>query len=124
MHDPKPAEVDSAKRESTATTDQQKKKRKFESVAVAKKPAAQLEKWNTKRQELKGEVTELSEAASVSEFADLNQMCCLLCKRKFQSIEELQKHERMSKLHKVLYLPLLVLTCSLISKTIQYETHV
>ena len=106
MHAPKPTETDSAKRESMAVTDQQKKKRKIESVAVAKKPAAQLEKWNTKRQELKGETTESAESADVSEFADLNQMCCLLCKRKFQSIEEIQKHERMSKLHKVSYLPL------------------
>jgi hypothetical protein len=96
----KPVETDSAKRESTATTDQQKKKRKVESVAVAKKPAAQLEKWATKRQELKGE-TDDSTNNEVSEFADLSQMCCLLCKRKFQSIEEIQKHERLSKLHKV-----------------------
>ncbi|HMD13058.1 MAG TPA: hypothetical protein VKI62_00390 [Bacteroidota bacterium] len=96
----KPVETDSAKRESTATTDQQKKKRKVESVAVAKKPAAQLEKWATKRQELKSE-TDDSTNNEVSEFADLNQMCCLLCKRKFQSIEEIQKHERLSKLHKV-----------------------
>jgi len=101
MHVPKQTESDSAKRELTSTSDQQKKKRKIESVAVAKKPAAQLEKWNIKREELKGETTESSESADVSEFADLNQMCCLLCKRKFQSIEEIKKHERMSKLHKV-----------------------
>jgi hypothetical protein len=96
-------ETDSTKRESSdPTSDQQKKKRKIESVAVAKKPAAQLEKWATKRQELKGEITiDTSSDADVSEFADLNQICCLLCKRKFQSIEEIQKHERMSKLHKV-----------------------
>jgi hypothetical protein len=99
----KPSDGDSVKRESTATTDQQKKKRKVESVATAKTPAAQLEKWATKRQELKGEVSEPS--ADVSEFADLNQMCCLLCRRKFQSIEEIQKHERMSKLHKVSLTP-------------------
>jgi hypothetical protein len=95
----KPSEGDTAKRESTATTDQQKKKRKIESVATAKKPAAQLEKWATKRQELKAEISESS--ADVSEFADLDQMCCLLCRRKFQTIEEIQKHERMSKLHQV-----------------------
>jgi ribosomal protein L44E len=100
MHTPKQVEADSTKRESTGTSDQQKKKRKVESVAVAKKPAAQLEKWATKRQELKGETTEPHD--DVSEFADLNQMCCLLCKRKFQSVEEIQKHELMSKLHKVL----------------------
>jgi RNA-binding protein 5/10 len=87
--------VDTEKRESTGTTEQQKKKRKVESVAVAKTPAAQLEKWATKRQELKGDEKD------VSEFADLKQMCCLLCKRKFQNIAEIQKHERMSNLHKV-----------------------
>ena len=98
-----PVETDSAKRESTTTNDQQKKKRKIESVAVAKKPAAQLEKWATKRQELKVQntVDPASGDVEVSEFADVNQMCCLLCKRKFQSIQEVQKHERLSKLHKV-----------------------
>ena len=101
MRVPKSVDTDSAKRESTGTADQQKKKRKIESVAVAKKPAAQLEKWATKRQELKGETIVDSSDTTVSEFADLNQMCCLLCKRKFHSIEEIQKHERMSKLHKV-----------------------
>ena len=99
-----PTDPEPAKRESTGVTDQQKKKRKVESVAVAKTPAAQLEKWATKRQELKGEATSDSTnitRADVSEFADLSQLCCLLCKRKFQSVQEIQKHERMSKLHKV-----------------------
>jgi len=97
MRPAKPAETESAKRESSA------------SVAVGRKPAAQLEKWATKRQELKGESRQPTTTTTtvtvteegVSQFADLNQMCCLLCKRKFQSVEEIQKHERISKLHKV-----------------------
>jgi hypothetical protein len=97
-----PVNPESAKRESTTTSDQQKKKRKIESVAVARKPAAQLEKWATKREELKAQTVDPTPGdVEVSEFADLNQMCCLLCKRKFQSIQEIQKHERLSKLHKV-----------------------
>ena len=97
----KPAENDSSKRESTSSSDQQKKKRKVETVTVsAKAPSAQLEKWANKREELKAPTAE-SESTSVSEFADLNQMCCLLCKRKFKSVEEIQKHERLSQLHKV-----------------------
>ena len=89
----KPVE-DSSKRESTTPIDPAKKKRKVETVAsIARKPAAQLEKWATKREELK------ASEAEASEFADLSQMCCILCKRKFQSIEEIQKHERLSKLH-------------------------
>jgi len=107
MRPAKPAEMESAKRESSAAAEQQKKKRKIETVAVGRKPAAQLEKWATKRQELKGESQQPTTATvtateqGISQFADLNQMCCLLCKRKFQSVEEIQKHERISKLHKV-----------------------
>ena len=121
----KPTETDSVKRENSVpvTDPQQKKKRKIETVAVGRKPAAQLEKWATKRQELKGEKTQSQPPAlpppqppqsqlttataatgldqGVSQFADLTQMCCLLCKRKFQTIEEIQKHERISKLHQV-----------------------
>jgi hypothetical protein len=97
MHTAKSSETESNKRGSPSPSDQQNKKRKFDSVAVAKKPTAQLEKWATKRQELKGEKAE----QQVSEFADLTQLCCLLCKRKFQSMEEIQKHERLSQLHKV-----------------------
>ena len=97
----KPAENDSSKRESTASSDQQKKKRKVETVTVsAKAPSAQLEKWANKREELKSTTVE-AESTSVSEFADLNQMCCLLCKRKFKTVEEIQRHERLSQLHKV-----------------------
>jgi RNA-binding protein 5/10 len=99
-----PQPSDSAKRDSSTPSDQTKKKRKVESVAISKKPAAQLEKWATKRQELKGEKPQppalVDEENDVSEFADLKQMCCLLCKRKFQSIQEIQKHERLSALHK------------------------
>jgi hypothetical protein len=105
MHTSKPPETESNKRSSPSPPDQQKKKRKVESVVVAKKPTAQLEKWATKRQELKGEADQ-----QVSEFADLNQMCCLLCRRKFQSVEEIQKHEQMSKLHKVSLVMLLLHT--------------
>jgi hypothetical protein len=94
-------EVDK-KRELWGQLDQQKKKRKIESIALSKTPAAQLEKWTSKRQEL-NENKSISPDTQVSEFADLKQMCCLLCKRKFQSIAEIQKHERMSNLHKVFH---------------------
>jgi RNA-binding protein 5/10 len=102
MRSSKPGDPESSKRETTSGAEQQKKKRKLEPAMVARKPAAQLEKWANKRQELKGEPTKPVESQyDVSEFADLTQMCCLLCKRKFQSVEEIQKHERVSKLHKV-----------------------
>ena len=94
---PANTDISSAKRESADSTDQAKKKRKVEPVAVSRAPAAQLEKWASKRQELKGESTD----PGLSEFASITQMCCLLCKRKFQSVEEIQQHERLSKLHKV-----------------------
>jgi hypothetical protein len=125
MRASKSSDVESSKREAAPGADQQKKKRKIEPVAVARKPAAQLEKWANKRQELKGEPVRRAESQhDVSEFADLSQMCCLLCKRKFQSVEEIQKHERISKLHKVL-VPVSELTNSrLILKTIISGTHV
>lgn len=97
---------DSAKRENPTTDQQQKKKRKVETPSV-KKPTAQIEKWASKREELRGQQTSTTSDGAVielSEFADTVQMCCLLCKRKFQSIEEIQKHEKLSKLHKVLVL--------------------
>ena len=90
-----PAQPDDSTKHHDATVpaDQSKKKRKFEAVTAPRKAAPQLEKWTTKREELK------ASEANLGPFADLSQMCCLLCKRKFQSIEEIQKHERLSKLH-------------------------
>jgi len=97
---------DTAKRENPISDEQQqqqKKKRKVEAPSV-KKPTAQIEKWASKREELRGQQTTTTGDSAVielSEFADTVQMCCLLCKRKFQSVEEIQKHEKLSKLHKV-----------------------
>jgi len=97
---------DPAKRENPTSDEQQqqqKKKRKVEAPSV-KKPTAQIEKWANKREELRGQQTATTgdgAAIELSEFADTVQMCCLLCKRKFQSVEEIQKHEKLSKLHKV-----------------------
>jgi hypothetical protein len=104
---PEPAPETSFKRE-VPTTDQQqpKKKRKVDPPSI-KKPTAQIEKWASKREELRGQQTATpattteSTVVELSEFADTTQMCCLLCKRKFQSPEEIQKHEKLSKLHKV-----------------------
>jgi len=89
---PKPVET-SVKREPIASTEQAKKKRKVDSITAPRKAAPQLEKWTSKREELK------ASEANLSEFADLAQMCCLLCKRKFESVSEIQKHEQLSKLH-------------------------
>jgi RNA-binding protein 5/10 len=107
---PEPITDTSAKRELPSTDQQQqKKKRKVEPPSI-KKPTAQIEKWASKREELRGQQTATptttteSPAIELSEFADTTQMCCLLCKRKFQSREEIQKHEKLSKLHKVLQL--------------------
>lgn len=104
---PEPVTDASAKREfPTTDQQQQKKKRKVEPPSI-KKPTAQIEKWASKREELRGQqaatpaTTIESAAIELSEFADTSQMCCLLCKRKFQSAEEIQKHEKLSKLHKV-----------------------
>jgi RNA-binding protein 5/10 len=82
------------KRASPAPTDPlpPSKKKKTESVAPPKKPPAQLEKWATKRQELS--------LTGLSDFADPDTLCCLLCKRKFPSLPDLQKHEALSQLHK------------------------
>jgi len=41
-----------------------------------------------------------NERAPPQSFADMNRKCCLLCSRQFNSDAEVNKHERVSKLHR------------------------
>ncbi|XP_017130339.1 RNA-binding protein 5-A-like isoform X1 [Drosophila elegans] len=47
-----------------------------------------------------GVISERSGGAEESDYVDLQKLTCLLCKRAFQSLEILQKHLKMSNLHK------------------------
>lgn len=40
------------------------------------------------------------DAASTQSFADMEKMCCLLCKQQFKTPEAVRKHERLSQIHK------------------------
>lgn len=81
----------------------------------------QLQKWNKKKAELKEQTKEDQgdqqedddddndsnnssnhSAAAHHQFADLNIMACLLCQRKFKTHQDLQRHQDLSELHKVL----------------------
>ena len=39
-------------------------------------------------------------APPAQSFADLNRNCCLLCSRQFKTQAEVNKHERLSQLHR------------------------
>mmetsp|Transcript_2514 Transcript_2514/g.5992 ORF Transcript_2514/g.5992 Transcript_2514/m.5992 type:complete len:278 (-) Transcript_2514:852-1685(-) len=63
---------------------------------------ANIEKWNEKQAEMKAE-THLEgggESRQKIQWTKKGQPICMLCKRKFQSVEKLRLHERESELHK------------------------
>lgn len=95
------------------------KKRKAENVANAgaKKLAmpSHLQFWSNRHAELhgikkdaeakEGEGSELGDAASDStapsqSYADPNRNCCYLCMRQFKSSADVNRHERLSQLHR------------------------
>lgn len=44
---------------------------------------------------------ETNTAEQEEDFADLSIMACLLCQRKFKTLQDLQRHQNASELHKV-----------------------
>ncbi|KAI8141338.1 hypothetical protein BJV82DRAFT_173548 [Fennellomyces sp. T-0311] len=60
-----------------------------------KKIHSQLERWNQKKAELKEASSE-----EVYDYADMTIMACLLCQRKFKTLQDLQRHQQVSELHK------------------------
>lgn len=75
----------------------------------------QLQKWNKKKAELKEQAKEDQEeqddedddddisndsTATHHQFADMNIMACLLCQRKFKTLQDLERHQELSELHK------------------------
>ena len=100
------------------------KKRKAEptamDISIAKKAApSYLQHWSNQHAELHGlepkpldvqsekttskadtrAPSEVSPAPPVQSYADPNRHCCYLCSRQFKSAAEVNKHERLSKLH-------------------------
>ncbi|KAG2215079.1 hypothetical protein INT45_003146, partial [Circinella minor] len=113
-------EVESSKQqvtEMTTTTndsDEVEKKRKRTDKEVvplaSKKIHSQLQRWNQKKAELKEESTiekndettglNGSNNTLTMDFGDVKIMACLLCQRKFKTIQDLQRHQQVSELHK------------------------
>ncbi|KAK9480782.1 hypothetical protein V1514DRAFT_324444 [Lipomyces japonicus] len=91
-----------------ATADKPKKK-KIEPVVTTRRMAPQLQKWQDRQAELHGssaidaeqeDLSALARSSSLQEsFSDPRKPACLLCMRKFAAFDEVNKHERLSKLH-------------------------
>ncbi|KAG2217412.1 hypothetical protein INT45_004870 [Circinella minor] len=116
-------EVESSKQQITETktttksndSDEVEKKRKRTDKEVvplaSKKIHSQLQRWNQKKAELKEEsIIEKNEDETTGlddsnntltmDFGDVKIMACLLCQRKFKTIQDLQRHQQVSELHK------------------------
>ncbi|KAH8803290.1 hypothetical protein F5884DRAFT_805025 [Xylogone sp. PMI_703] len=97
--------------------DAKSKKRKAEKEATVVAPHLQF--WNNRHAELHGlpakdpsataedsgsaneeEAKEAEKAPPKQSFADMERKCCLLCSRQFKSEAEVNKHERLSQLHR------------------------
>ena len=98
------------------------KRRKFEKEGVSsnkKVVAPHLQFWTNRHAEIHGlspkddDVNSAESATSIDKakaetasdppthtFADLDRKCCLLCSRQFKTEAEVNKHERMSQLHR------------------------
>ncbi|KAI7847006.1 hypothetical protein BDC45DRAFT_527566 [Circinella umbellata] len=116
-------EIESTKQQLTETktttksidSDEVEKKRKRTDKEVvplaSKKIHSQLQRWNQKKAELKeeplvekneDETTGLNDSHNTltMDFGDVKLMACLLCQRKFKTIQDLQRHQQVSELHK------------------------
>jgi G-patch domain len=110
-----PAGTLEAAAEASKDTEQKSKKRKAESAAsqsAKKTMPSHLQFWKDRQAELYGskpaEVKDTDSAdpspvktrETVFSYADLNRNCCYLCARQFKSAAEVNKHERLSELHR------------------------
>ena len=99
------------------------KKRKVDvqqtnAAGTKKAPPSQLQFWSSRHAELHGIEKKPTDAgtstkaeadvssadsttlAPAQSFADSERLCCYLCSRKFKSVAEVNKHERLSDLHR------------------------
>jgi RNA-binding protein 5/10 len=95
----------------TGKEEQKSKKRKTEKDAKVVAPHLQF--WTNRHAEIHG-ISSKEEASPATvakqtperldpptrSFADLDRKCCLLCSRQFKTEAEVNKHERMSQLHR------------------------
>ncbi|KAK9325487.1 hypothetical protein V1517DRAFT_335822 [Lipomyces orientalis] len=91
---------------SSATMQDDKPRKKKDAVQVSKKMAPQLQRWQKKQAELHGppaqkatDEDDAEGAAYQESFADARRPACLLCLRKFNGFDEVNRHERLSALH-------------------------
>ncbi|KAG5513983.1 hypothetical protein PMAC_000605 [Pneumocystis sp. 'macacae'] len=88
-----------SKRDASSLSEQKKPKKRCDNSSI--KMAPHLQKWAVKQQELRtGQA--LENETKVESFSDLNLMACLLCQRQFKSEKEIEQHEKLSELHKVI----------------------
>lgn len=108
----KPAANQDSQAKASKETDKAKK-RKAEAVttANAKKLAmpSHLQFWSNRHAELHGIPKEEAQVAEAEQeknappsqsYADLNRNCCYLCMRQFKSTANVNRHERLSQLHR------------------------
>jgi hypothetical protein len=86
------------------------KKRKAETAVAGsnkKTMPSHLQFWKDRQSELRHGKKNVSEdktgsreALTVSSYADMNKKCCYLCFRQFKTEAEVNKHERLSQLHR------------------------
>ncbi|KAA1121129.1 hypothetical protein PGTUg99_016329 [Puccinia graminis f. sp. tritici] len=88
----------------------EKKKNGVEPIAT-KKMVANIQKWQSKHQEIASAGTSEEEKSHLTiapehlvvdedDFSDFNRLTCVLCQRQFKSPEDLQRHNNLSNLHK------------------------
>ncbi len=130
LYEEKEKKLDYSKQGSDMPVGKESKKRKADkdlTAPIGKKAIAmapQLQMWANKHAELHGSKESADAALSLDEmprttgpvvtgaskstttalpsvsYADLDQMCCLLCRRKFKNEPSLRRHEGMSDMHK------------------------
>ncbi|KAL1931021.1 hypothetical protein VTP01DRAFT_10158 [Rhizomucor pusillus] len=108
-----PAAAAAAPPSNTVENERKRKRPEKDTVPLAsKKIHSQLEKWNKKKAELSTSSSSSADPAAEEEadvftiagehesFADLSIRACLLCQRKFKTLQDLSRHEEASELHK------------------------
>ncbi|KIJ37732.1 hypothetical protein M422DRAFT_781617 [Sphaerobolus stellatus SS14] len=108
---------------STLEHDKSAAARKVAPLIASKKVANNISKWNHVQEELKETVTAISSKVTLEpltkasapaasrattpqdefEFSDVKGLACLLCSRKFKTLEQLGRHNKESDLHKKNY---------------------
>ncbi|KAK5035369.1 hypothetical protein LTS07_002806 [Exophiala sideris] len=106
---PTPADVGGFKVKESDKSKKRKAQTESEAAGVKKPAPSHLQFWSSRHAELHGikasnsddsRSTEDNAAPPSQSYADPNRHCCYLCMRQFNSAAEVNKHERLSDLHR------------------------